>query len=241
MSKIICIRWSYNHKYLDGFWHHKSSQETATGMMESCFMVQKNHGANFHLGDAYLISFLSKMRIVKPNRELWRLDIVMLVKRLAQCLACSKWLVYFASCCVWKHLVNADVGISVIVPRAQGGISQEGRQIWKTWGWTQWEKLIWDHLQMFFNCLGWIYTRKEACKKLLFFFKWETGGRWVWSASPEEHMVPAPLGGFPAKIVAMMVSIWKIKYNTQHLIKKQERRLVMHQMRQLSTSPEKIF
>ena len=27
----------------------------------------------------------------------------MLVKSLAQCLACGKWLVYFASYCVWKH------------------------------------------------------------------------------------------------------------------------------------------
>lgn len=163
-----CIRWSYNHKYLDGFWHHKSSQETATGMMESCFMVQKNHEAKFHLGDAYLISFLSKMRIAKPNRELWRLDIVMLVKRLARCLACSKWLVYFASCCVWKHLVNADVGISVIVPRAQGGISQEGRQIWKTWGWTQREKLIRDHLQMFFNVWAESTQGKKLAKSCFF-------------------------------------------------------------------------
>ena len=128
----------------------------------------KNHEANFHLGDAYLISFLSKMRIVKPNREFWRLDIIMLVKCLAQCLTCSKWLVYFASFCVWKHLVNAGVWISVIVPRAQGGISQEWRQIWKTWGWTQREKSIWNNLQMFFNVWAGSTQGKKLAKSCFF-------------------------------------------------------------------------
>lgn len=48
----------------------------------------------------------------------------MLVKSLAQCLACGKWLVDFASYCVWKHFVNWCVNLSYC-STGQGGSSQE--------------------------------------------------------------------------------------------------------------------
>ena len=59
---------------------------------------------------------------------------------------------------------------------------------------------------------------------VLFPFNPEASGK-AWSASPEQQIVPALLGGFPAKAVARTVFLWKTRYNAQPLMKKQGRRL----------------
>lgn len=77
------------------------------------------------LGDVYVIFFMCKMRIVKPNREFWRLDIATLVKCLAQFLACGKWLVRLLLCV--KALCKCWYCISVSCSKVPGR-KQPGRE-----------------------------------------------------------------------------------------------------------------